>query len=131
MLTLPSYHSILHFDPSGDSAHYRAVRASDGAPVVLKVLAAGVACVVDRARLKHEYKQSLYSDAFMSDVLPYLSPEQTGRMNRSVDHRSDLYSLGVLFYRMLTGGLPFEASDPLELIHAPLPVGIEREECNA
>ncbi|XXY51640.1 AAA family ATPase [Sorangium sp. So ce269] len=220
MLILPSYHSVIHFDPSGDSDHYRAVRASDGAPVVLKVLAAGGARVVDRARLKHEYKhiarvdservvkvhgveehdgdlvlvlddaageelgsflaahgrldvgrcldlaismteavralhgheivhgairpksfviaadgqarilnygvdaaashegESLYSDAFISDVLPYLSPEQTGRMNRSVDHRSDLYSLGVLFYRTLTGTLPFEASDPLELIHA-------------
>ncbi|WP_437498996.1 hypothetical protein [Sorangium sp. So ce1099] len=56
MLALPSYHSVIHFDPSGDSARYRAVRASDGAPVVLKVLAAGAARVVDRARLKHEYK---------------------------------------------------------------------------
>jgi predicted ATPase/signal transduction histidine kinase len=50
-------------------------------------------------------------------TLPYMSPEQTGRMNRAVDSRSDLYSLGVTFYQMLTGRLPFEARDPLEWVH--------------
>jgi predicted ATPase/signal transduction histidine kinase/tRNA A-37 threonylcarbamoyl transferase component Bud32 len=49
--------------------------------------------------------------------LPYMSPEQTGRMNRGIDSRSDLYSLGVTFYQMLTGKLPLEARDPLEWIH--------------
>src|SRR5258708_3863238 len=46
-----------------------------------------------------------------------MAPEQTGRMNRSVDARSDLYALGVTFYQMLTGELPFTASDPMELVH--------------
>src|SRR5579862_5531147 len=46
-----------------------------------------------------------------------MAPEQTGRMNRSVDSRSDLYSLGVTFYEMLTGKLPFTASDPMEWVH--------------
>ena len=46
-----------------------------------------------------------------------MAPEQTGRMNRSIDARSDLYSLGVTFYQMLTGVLPFTASDPLEWVH--------------
>src|SRR5271169_3793775 len=46
-----------------------------------------------------------------------MAPEQTGRMNRSIDSRSDLYSLGVTFYEMLTGVLPFTASDPMEWIH--------------
>ncbi len=49
--------------------------------------------------------------------LAYMAPEQTGRMNRSIDSRSDLYSLGVTFYQMLTGRLPFTASDPLEWVH--------------
>lgn len=49
--------------------------------------------------------------------LPYMSPEQTGWMNRSVDSRSDLYALGVTFYELLTGRLPFDARDPLEWVH--------------
>jgi predicted ATPase/signal transduction histidine kinase/tRNA A-37 threonylcarbamoyl transferase component Bud32 len=49
--------------------------------------------------------------------LPYMSPEQTGRTNRAVDSRSDLYSLGVTFFQMLTGRLPFLGGDPLEWVH--------------
>ncbi|MCE5335349.1 MAG: PocR ligand-binding domain-containing protein, partial [Desulfobacteraceae bacterium] len=51
-------------------------------------------------------------------TLAYISPEQTGRMNRMVDYRTDLYSLGVTFYEMLAGRLPFESEDPLALVHA-------------
>ncbi|MBA3530628.1 MAG: AAA family ATPase, partial [Ardenticatenales bacterium] len=54
----------------------------------------------------------------MEGTLPYLAPEQTGRMNRVVDYRSDFYSLGVTFYELLTGQLPFQSADPLELVHA-------------
>ena len=50
--------------------------------------------------------------------LPYLAPEQSGRMNRAIDARSDLYALGVLLYEQLAGALPFQQQDPLELIHA-------------
>jgi serine/threonine protein kinase len=52
--------------------------------------------------------------------LAYLSPEQTGRMNRTIDYRSDFYSLGVTLYELLTGRLPFEMTDAMELIHAHL-----------
>ncbi|CAN5469281.1 AAA family ATPase [soil metagenome] len=49
--------------------------------------------------------------------LPYLSPEQTGRMNRAVDYRTDFYSLGVVLYEMLTGVRPFQATDAMEMVH--------------
>ncbi len=54
---------------------------------------------------------------FISGTLAYMAPEQTGRMNRTVDSRSDLYALGVTFYRMLTGHLPFSAADPAEWVY--------------
>jgi serine/threonine protein kinase len=65
---------------------------------------------------------------FVAWTLAYMAPEQTGRMNRSIDSRSDVYSLGVTLYEMLTGGLPFMASDPMELVHChiarqPVPPG--------
>jgi PAS domain S-box-containing protein len=53
----------------------------------------------------------------IAGTLAYMAPEQTGRMNRSIDARSDLYSLGVTLYQMLTGALPFSAADPLEWVH--------------
>jgi serine/threonine protein kinase len=53
----------------------------------------------------------------LEGTLAYISPEQTGRMNRRVDYRTDLYSLGVTFYELLTGRVPFEATDLLELVH--------------
>lgn len=53
-------------------------------------------------------------------TLAYMSPEQTGRMNRVIDYRSDLYALGTVFYEMLTGGPPFREEDPLALVHAQM-----------
>jgi PAS domain S-box-containing protein len=68
------------------------------------------------SRLPRE-RQSPEPPEFIAGSLPYMAPEQTGRMNRSVDSRSDLYGLGVTLYEMLTGILPFTASDPMEWVH--------------
>lgn len=53
----------------------------------------------------------------LRDSLPYLSPEQTERLKRTVDYRSDFYSLGIIFYELLTGNCPFVSQDPMEMIH--------------
>jgi predicted ATPase/signal transduction histidine kinase len=58
----------------------------------------------------------------LEGTLPYLAPEQTGRMNRAVDHRSDFYALGATFYEALTGQPPFTATDAMELVHCHLAV---------
>ncbi len=61
-----------------------------------------------------------HSSAVSSMPLAYVSPEQTGRMSRAIDHRTDFYSLGATLYHALTGRPPFEPSDPLALVHAHL-----------
>lgn len=64
----------------------------------------------------------------LEGTLKYISPEQTGRMNRTLDYRTDFYSLGVTFYEMLTGKLPFESKDNMELVHCHIarrPVNIK------
>ena len=71
----------------------------------------GIACPLPRQRQAPEPPEVI------AGTLAYMAPEQTGRMNRSIDSRSDLYSLGVTLYEMLTGGLPFTASDPMEWVH--------------
>jgi predicted ATPase/signal transduction histidine kinase/tRNA A-37 threonylcarbamoyl transferase component Bud32 len=65
-----------------------------------------------------EERSAASSPEVLEGSLAYLSPEQTGRMNRPVDYRTDYYSLGATFYELLTGVLPFRSADPLELVHA-------------
>jgi serine/threonine protein kinase len=62
-------------------------------------------------------RQSPGPPELIAGTLAYMAPEQTGRMNRSIDSRSDLYSLGITLYQMLTGSLPFTASDATEWLH--------------
>jgi serine/threonine protein kinase len=79
------------------------------------------------SRLPRE-RQAPEPPEVIAGTLAYMAPEQTGRMNRSIDARSDLYALGVTLYEMVTGSLPFTASDPMEWVHChiarqPLPPG--------
>ena len=84
----------------------------------------GIASLLPRERQAPEPPE------FIAGTLAYMAPEQTGRMNRSIDSRSDLYSLGVTLYEMLIGSLPFSASDPMEWVHCHIarspPVPSER-----
>jgi serine/threonine protein kinase len=87
----------------------------------------GIASDLPRERQTAEPPETI------AGTLAYMAPEQTGRMNRSIDSRSDLYSLGVTLYEMLTGVLPFNASDPIDWIHChiarePTPPAERRKE---
>ena len=71
--------------------------------------------------------QEIKNANMLAGTLAYMAPEQTGRMNRGIDYRSDFYTLGVTCYQLLTGQLPFNSSDPMELVHChlakqPIPV---------
>jgi PAS domain S-box-containing protein len=79
------------------------------------------------SRLPNE-RQAPAPPEIIAGTLAYMAPEQTGRMNRSIDARSDLYSLGITLYQVLSGALPFAAADPLEWVHChiarqPAPLG--------
>jgi PAS domain S-box-containing protein len=72
---------------------------------------------------------AMLSPHLLEGTLAYLSPEQTGRMNRVIDYRSDFYALGITLYELLTGKLPFEATEPIDLIYchlAQLAVAVEQ-----
>jgi len=84
------------------------VRCTDGAT---RLTGFGLASRLPRERQTPEPPETI------AGSLAFMAPEQTGRMNRSIDSRSDLYALGVTFYQMLTGVLPFRASDAMEWVH--------------
>jgi predicted ATPase len=84
------------------------------------------------ASLLPKETQEIKNPNILEGTLAYISPEQTGRMNRGIDYRSDFYSLGVTFYELLTGELPFISNDPMELVHChiakmPMPLGDRKE----
>jgi predicted ATPase/signal transduction histidine kinase len=77
--------------------------------------------------------QEIKNANMLAGTLAYMAPEQTGRMNRGIDYRSDFYALGVTCYELLTGQLPFSSTDPMELVHshiAKLPVPVRQLNAN-
>ncbi len=79
--------------------------------MVLKLIDLGISTLLSSKN------PSLPPPAALEGTLPYLSPEQTGQINRELDYRTDFYSLGVTFYELLTGTLPFNSDNPIELVH--------------
>lgn len=79
---------------------------------ILKLIDFGISA------LSNQEKTIRHNINIIEGTVAYMSPEQTGRMNRVVDYRTDFYSLGVTFYELLTGHLPFKAEDDLELVHS-------------
>jgi len=79
---------------------------------IIKIIDFGISTQLTREN------PTLKNPNVLEGTLAYMSPEQTGRMNRSLDYRTDFYSLGVTFYELLTGQLPFENTDALELVHS-------------
>ncbi len=99
-------HHIIHRDINSDNVLVNLETKQ------VKIIDFGLASRID-LRVQH-----LGNPEWLAGTLAYISPEQTGRMNRVVDYRADLYSLGVTFYELLTGQLPFDNDDPLALVHA-------------
>ncbi|MBF0397940.1 MAG: AAA family ATPase, partial [Desulfobacterales bacterium] len=77
----------------------------------IKIIDFGISTELSRENLE------IHNPNLLEGTLAYMSPEQTGRMNRSLDYRTDFYSLGMTFYEMLTGHLPFKAEDAMEIVH--------------
>jgi len=100
--------------------HRRGIIHKDIKPSNIIVTPSGETCLIDfgiaTLQLVEHVEASLAS--LIEGTLAYMSPEQTGRMNRSVDYRTDLYSLGITLYELLAGGRPFHGRDALEWFHA-------------
>ncbi|HNY95163.1 MAG TPA: AAA family ATPase, partial [Flexilinea sp.] len=106
--------NIIHLDIKPDNILINEERGD------VKIADFGISAVLTHAN------DELYNPDVIEGTLSYMSPEQTGRMNRGVDYRTDIYSLGATLYEMLTGEVPFKSKDPMELIHShiarqPLP----------
>jgi serine/threonine protein kinase len=98
-------HGLIHKDLKPSNI---VVKCTDGQ---VRLTGFGLASRLHRERQAPERAETI------AGTLAYMAPEQTGRMNRSIDSRSDLYSFGVTLYQMLTGSLPFTAVDPMEWVH--------------
>ena len=108
--TLVSIHAanIIHKDINPSNIVYNPTTRQ------VKLIDFGISTILTREN------PTLKGPNLLEGTLAYMSPEQTGRMNRYLDYRSDFYSLGVSFYELLTNHLPFETNDPLDLVHCHL-----------
>ncbi|MDM8551896.1 AAA family ATPase [Desulfobacterales bacterium HSG2] len=103
----------------GEIHHHNIIHKDIKPPNIIVNPETGAVRITDfgiAAQLSRE-KTDTVSPGQLEGTLAYLSPEQTGRMNRAVDFRTDFYSLGVTMYEMLTGATPFVSQDPMEMVH--------------
>lgn len=98
-------HHIVHKDINPTNILWNAKKSQ------IKIIDFGIASTLSREEALIQNLQRLEGS------LPYISPEQTGRINRGIDYRTDYYSLGVVFYEMITGKLPFDSEDIMEILH--------------
>jgi len=98
-------HNIIHKDINPSNI---IINSTTG---IVKIIDFGISTVLTREN------PTLKNPNVLEGTLSYISPEQTGRMNRTIDYRTDFYSLGVTFYELLTGQLPCDYSDAMELVH--------------
>jgi len=101
-------HNIIHKDINPSNLVWNPTTG------IIKIIDFGISTQLSRQHL------TIKNPNVLEGTLAYMSPEQTGRMNRALDYRTDFYSLGVTFYELLTGIVPFEASDAMELVHCHL-----------
>ncbi|MEG5062674.1 ATP-binding sensor histidine kinase [Microcoleus sp. B3-A4] len=98
-------HNIIHKDINPSNI---IINSTTG---LVQIIDFGISTVLSREN------PTLKNPNVLEGTLSYISPEQTGRMNRSIDYRTDFYSLGVTFYELLTGQLPWDYDDAMELVH--------------
>jgi serine/threonine protein kinase len=103
-------HQVMHKDINPANIVFNAETGQ------VKIIDFGISAVLSRETT------TFRNPHVLEGTLAYMSPEQTGRMNRVMDYRTDFYSLGVTFYELLTGTLPFTSQDAMELVHAHIAV---------
>ncbi|MCB0213673.1 MAG: serine/threonine-protein kinase PknK, partial [Anaerolineae bacterium] len=105
-------HNVMHKDINSSNIVAKPANGESRHSWEIKIIDFGLATVLSRET------PSIRNPHILEGTLAYMSPEQTGRMNRAVDYRTDFYSLGVTFYELLTGHLPFQSHDALEMVHS-------------
>lgn len=135
--TCTVFDTALQITMSLESVHSRGLLHNDIRPGNILLREDGMASLIGfgmASRIGTPHAGLVLTES--TETLPYMSPELSGRMNRTVDFRSDLYALGVVLYELVAGHLPFKAESPMEWVHchvarAPIPLTATNVECPA
>jgi serine/threonine protein kinase len=119
MLTLSEYQINSPLHEGVETIISRGQTPTDEPATILKVFKTDFGI---STKLNTEKKPLFNNPNSVEGTLAYMSPEQTGRMNRTLDYHTDFYSIGIALYEMLTGKLPFPSNDPLEIVYSHIAV---------